>query len=241
VKKESLWVAGLWAVIVVIGEILVFVPTYLPAQFSEEAKIVDDAYILLAALAVPVFALVIALVVYSAMRFRGDDSLEDGPPIKTNRRIVWTWMIVTSALALGILINPGFVGLAEIRGESSADMVVEVEARRWSWDITYENGGSVTDELVVPVDTRIRFDVSSIDILHSFWVPAFRVKIDAVPGRTTQLYLTPTKTGTKADDSGLRLQCAELCGVGHGIMAIPVRVVTESEFDSWLDDLEMTE
>ena len=238
-KRDAVIVAIIWVALVVAGEVLVFAFTYLPAQFSHEAKVVDDAYILLSALAVPVFAFVIAMVVYSVIRFRAKgDEVEDGAPIKTNRAVVTTWLIITSALAIGILINPGFVGLAEIRGEPSADMVIEVEARRWSWEVAYPNGASITDELVVPVDTRIRFDVTATDILHSFWVPAFRVKIDAVPGRTTQLFMTATRTGTLEDDAGLRLQCAELCGVGHGIMAIPVRVLPEAEFEAWLSGLE---
>ena len=238
-KRDAIIVAVIWVALVVVGEILVYGFSYLPAQFSREAHVVDDAYILLSALAVPVFAFVIAMVVYSVIRFRArSDEVEDGPPIKTSRAVVTTWLIITSALAIGILINPGFVGLAEIRGEQSAEMVIDVESRRWSWVVGYENGASVTDELVVPVDTRIRFDVTSTDILHSFWVPAFRVKIDAVPGRTTQLFMTATKTGTLEDDPGLRVQCAELCGVGHGIMAIPVRVLPEAEFEAWLNGLQ---
>lgn len=239
-RRDGIRVAILWGIFVVIGEILVFAPTYLPDQFSEEARVVDDAYILLAALAVPVFAFVLAMVIYAMFEFRADDgdanggSIADGPPIKTHRRTVTIWMVVTSGLALLILINPGFVGLAEVRGEQSADMVIEVEAQRWFWTITYEDGTVVRDELVMPVDTRVRFDVTAVDILHSFWVPAFRTKIDAVPGRTTQLYVTPTRTGSLEDDPGLRVQCAELCGLGHGIMAIPVRVLPEGEFDAWL-------
>jgi cytochrome c oxidase subunit II len=237
-KRSAIWVGTLWVVLVVVGELLVFGPTFLPAQFAEEAKVVDDAYILLSALAVPVFALVLAVVIYSVFGFRDrGDEFEDGPPIKTNRRVVVTWMIVTSGLAIFVLINPGFVGLADIRGEASADMVIEVEAQRWQWNLTYPNGSVVNDELVLPVDTRVRFDVTSIDILHSFWIPAFRTKIDAVPGRATQLFVTPTRIGTRDDDTGLRVQCAELCGPGHGIMAIPVRVVTEAEFASWMDEL----
>jgi cytochrome c oxidase subunit 2 len=240
-KRHAIWVGILWVALVVIGELLVFGYAYLPAQFAEEAVVVDDAYILLSALAVPVFALVLAVVIYSVFGFRDrGDEFEDGPPIKTNRKIVTSWMIVTSALAVFIFINPGLVGLAELRSDEPADMVIEVEARRWQWTLTYPNGAVVRDELVLPVDTRVRFDVTSLDILHSFWVPAFRMKIDAVPGRTTQLFVTPTKTGTRDDDPGLRLLCAELCGAGHGMMAIPVRVLTEDEFNSWVADLTVS-
>ena len=96
-------------------------------------------------------------------------------------------------------------------------------------------------ELVVPVDTRIRFDVTSIDVLHSFWVPAFGMKIDAVPGRTTEMFVTTERTGDYADDSTLRAQCAELCGLSHAEMAMPVRVVERAEFDAWVDGLSIDE
>jgi cytochrome c oxidase subunit 2 len=71
-------------------------------------------------------------------------------------------------------------------------------------------------------------------VLHSFWVPAFRVKIDAVPGRTTHVYVSIEREGSYETDSGLRVQCAELCGMDHGAMALPIRVLPRAEFDAWL-------
>lgn len=240
-KRDLIWFTGIWVVFVAIGEWLVFYVTFLPGQYADQARIVDDAYLLLATLAVPVFAFVAAVVVFAVVRFKvKGDELEDGPPIRSNRKVVATWLTVTSALTLAILINPGFVGLAEVRADHSADMVVEVQALRWAWIITYPNGATASNELVVPVDTRIRFDVTAVDVLHSFWIPAFRTKIDAVPGRTTVVYVTPTETGTRADDPGLRIQCAEFCGLNHSGMAIPVSVVTEEEFQEYITGLQQS-
>ncbi|MFN0088907.1 MAG: cytochrome c oxidase subunit II [Acidimicrobiales bacterium] len=131
-------------------------------------------------------------------------------------------------------INPGFVGLRDLRGSSEADLVVQVQAQRWSWVFTYPDGVRSTTELALPVDERVRFDVTATDIVHSFWIPAFRTKIDAVPGRTTQLYVTPERTGDADRDFNVRVQCAELCGLGHTVMAAPVRVLERAEFDAWL-------
>jgi len=89
-------------------------------------------------------------------------------------------------------------------------------------------------EIVLPVDRRVRFEVTSTDVVHSFWVPAFRMKVDAVPGLTTTVYITPNRTGSLADDNGFRLQCAELCGFGHYVMGVPVRVVEQGEFEAWI-------
>lgn len=223
----------LWVVLTAIGEAMLFGWEFLPEQYSREAKIIDDAFILLAVLGIPVFTFVVAVTVYSAIKFRASGD-EDGPPIKGSGKVVAAWLAITSALAIGVLINPGLVGLAELRADPEPDLVIKVNSQRWSWNIVYPNGVETSEELVVPVDTRIRFDITSADVLHSFWVPAFRTKLDAVPGKVTRLYVTPTKTGSFEEDPGLRLQCAELCGLGHSLMAIPVKVLSQAEFDAWL-------
>lgn len=237
-RRDWLTVVGIWAALTAIGEFAVFTWSMLPETYAREAEVVDDAYVLLLALAVPVFAFMVTMLGYSAIRF-GTRSrpTEDGPPMKGSRTVVTSWLLITAALAFTVLINPGFVGLSDLRGESSADVVIEVQGQRWFWTVTYQNGGQSVDELVVPVDTRIRFDVTSLDFLHSFWIPAFRTKIDAVPGRTTELFVTPERTGTWGDDTNLRVQCAELCGLGHTSMAMPVRVVEKADFESYVDGL----
>ena len=89
-------------------------------------------------------------------------------------------------------------------------------------------------ELVLPAHTRIRFDITALDVVHSFWVPVFRSKMDAVPGQITTLYITTTDPGSPATDSGYRVQCAELCGLLHARMTMPVRVLPQAEFQQWL-------
>ena len=228
-----------WAVSTAVGLFLVLGLDLLPGKFSREAHVVDEAYVLLMALSVPVFALIASVLLVAAIRFRttADGPTEDGPPIAEHKKLLRGWLVVSSSLALMVTINPGFIGLAELRGESSAEIVVEVSAQRWSWTLTYENGAVSRDELVLPVDQRVRFDVTALDIVHSFWVPAFRTKIDAVPGRVTELYVTPDRLGSFEDVPGLRVQCAEICGLGHARMAMPVRVVEEDEFEAWVSDL----
>lgn len=91
---------------------------------------------------------------------------------------------------------------------------------------------------MVPLGKRVRYDVRSKDVLHSFWVPAFRTKIDAVPGLVTQVRITATETGTMDDDINLRIQCAELCGAGHATMMLPVRVVSDAEWNDYVESLK---
>lgn len=212
--------------------------SWLPAQWAEEAEVVDEAMVLLQYLGAPVMALVLAVMTWSLIGWRSNGAnREDGPPQRDNKTVVTTWLIVTTALAIFVVINPGFVGLAEIRGEPSSDYVIEVEAAQFFWKVTYPNGAEAFDEMVVPSDRRVRYDVTSKDVNHSFWIPAFRIKIDAVAGLVTQAFATAHGEGGIDDDINLRIQCAELCGAGHASMAMPVRVVTDAEFNEYVDSL----
>lgn len=236
--KFAWWlVAAIWLLLTVAGEILVFSFSLLPAAYSEEAHIIDEAFVVLMALAVPVFAFVMAMLIYTGWvnRTKVDGiPTEDGEGFRDNKKVVVTWLIVTSLLALLVLIFPGFTGLAELRANEEPDIIIDVRSQRWSFVATYPNGGISATEIVLPVDTNIRFDVESIDIVHSFWIPAFRGKIDAVPGRITELHVRPEREGSVETDANLRVQCAELCGAGHATMAIPVRVIPRAEFDQWM-------
>ncbi len=238
-RRDWVFLGVFWVLLTVIGELMAFKWKLMPGMYAREAEISDDAYIYLIKLAVPVFAgvcaaLLTVLVRQVDHRFGEAPPAEDGPHIKSHPWFVRGWLAVSAALCFLLVYDPGFVGLDEIRGESSADLVVQVQGAQWNWKFTYEGGEVATDELVLPVDQRVRFDLTTIDVIHSFWVPAFRMKLSNVPGRTTQLYITPTRIGDGNDDVTLRVQCNELCGAGHAAMAVPVRVVTEAEFEAWL-------
>lgn len=119
-NRDWLRVAGIWAVLTVLGELAVFTWSMLPEGYAHEADVVDDAYLLLLALAVPVFTFTITMLFYSAFRFRvKEQPTEDGPPMKGSRTVVAGWLVITSLLALTVLLNPGFVGLADLRGEAT--------------------------------------------------------------------------------------------------------------------------
>lgn len=211
---------------------------WFPAEWAEEASVVDEAMLLLEYLGAPVMALVLAVMTWAVIGWRDSGAQrEDGPPQRDNKVVVTTWMVVTTALAIFVVINPGFVGLAEIRGEPNADYVIEMEAQQFFWKVTYPNGAEALDELVIPSEKRVRYDVHSLDVIHSFWIPAFRIKIDAVPGLTTQAFATAEGEGSQEDDVNLRVQCAELCGAGHAAMALPVRLVTDEEFNEYMESL----
>lgn len=237
-RRSWIPVAVLWLAYTVIMIWAVAQFSWLPEQWAREAEVVDEAMVLLQYLGAPVMALVLAVMTWALIGWRSNGANRpDGPPQRDNRTVLTTWLIVTSALAIFVVINPGFVGLAEIRGEPNADYVIEVEAAQFFWKITYPNGEESFDELVIPSERRVRYDVSSIDVNHSFWIPAFRIKIDAVAGLTTQAFATAEHEGGIDDDINLRIQCAELCGAGHASMAMPVRVVSDQEFNEYVESL----
>ncbi len=212
--------------------------SWFPAERAQEAEVVDEAMLLLQYLGSPVMALVLAVMTWSVIGWRSDGAeREDGPALRNSRVVVTTWLVITSALAIYVVINPGFVGLAEIRGTPNADHVISLRGQQFSWRVTYENGAVAVDELVIPEGQRVRYDITSVDVLHSFWIPAFRIKIDAVPGLVTQAFATAEGEGDIDDDINLRVQCAELCGAGHANMSLPVRVVPPAEWTEYVEGL----
>lgn len=238
--KQFLVVVILWIALTVVGEILVIAsaPFPLPSVAAIEGQIVDDAFRILMMLAVPVFAFVVAMLTYSVLRFRrrGEPS-QDGPAIHSRGPFVAAWMAITTALTIVMIIYPGITGMKALgaQADKDVDLVVQVEGSRWSWKITYPEHRVVSrTEMVLPVGKHILFEVSATDVLHSFWIPAFRMKIDAVPGMVTQVNATPDKVGAFSTDPRLRLQCAEACGLLHNKMIMPVRVLEQKEFDAWL-------
>lgn len=226
------------AIGIAVGEVFVFTVAPFPTQGAEEAEHIDRAYVTLAVLAAPVVALVFAALGYSILRWRTRGRpTEDGAHVVTHGPTVAAWFLATAALTGVVIVNPGITGMLKLHpgDQERTDLVVKVEALRWMWRISYpEQGVTSTSELVLPVNQRARFDVSSVDVLHAFWVPAFRMKIDAVPGRVTTVYVTPNRLGGPEDGFSYKLQCAELCGLGHGVMHIPVRVLDEQAFAAWV-------
>jgi cytochrome c oxidase subunit II len=124
----------------------------------------------------------------------------------------------------------GWYTLDNIEAKQKNEMVVSVTGQQFTWTFEYPEEKVQTKELVLPVNRPIEFRVHSKDVIHSFWVPQFRLKSDAVPGLTTRIRLTPDKEGN------YEVVCAELCGLGHSTMRQFVRVVPAGEFQTWLSD-----
>jgi cytochrome c oxidase subunit 2 len=227
-SQRHLLVAGAaWLVLSVASMLVVAGVQILPQVASHEAEIEDRAFVLLTVVSMPVLWFVVVGLAYSAIRFRarrGDAS--DGPPVHGHTGIQAGWLVVTFAMVIGLFVY-GAIGLVEIRGAQAADFEVHVRAEQWKWHYKYP-GGKVSNDLHLPVGRRVHLVIESDDVIHSLWLPALGVKQDAVPGRVTQAYTTPTVAGTYGG------RCAELCGFGHTGMTTTFVVEDQASLDTWL-------
>lgn len=246
--RRDLAIAGaVWLGLTVLGEVLVelFVADGFPVVASREGEVADDAILLLTRLVVPVFTFVVVAVMYSMLRFRAPEGERGDSPvqIRDDGRFSWAWLAVTSAITLLVIFTPGITGLASISDtrDEANPLVVNVTGRQWEWQFDYPRlGVSGQQELVLPVGRPVRFRLRSEDVIHSFWVPTFRIKEDVVPGETRDLYLTPDRQISTATSPLARAQCAELCGVGHADMQSPVRVLPPKAFADWASTVTQT-
>jgi cytochrome c oxidase subunit 2 len=207
-----------------------------PTSGAAENHIIDDAFMVLTYFAAPVFGLVIAVLFVALLRFRSPGPGEDGPPLRGEGTVPRVWFAVTTLLAVVLIIYPGLTGLFAIRRHAPPDLTINVSGQMWQWNVEYAGIGVKVaggQELLLPVDRHVQVNITSKDVLHSFWVPAFRQRMDAVPGHTTTLHITPDRLGDPAD-SAYRLQCSQLCGVGHAYMQMHVRVVSQDDFNAWV-------
>jgi len=220
----------------VIGTLLALAVDWFPEQASSQAKEIDDLYDLLLIASVPIFVLVQAVVLYCVWKFRQrpGDELKDGPPIHGNTRVEVVWTVLPALLLFG-LCTYAYIVLEDIeRKPSPNEMVVKVTGEQFTWTFEYPAGGQGkavrSNQLYVPQGQPVEFQIRSKDVIHDFWVPQFRMKIDAVPGITTKYRVTPTRAGR------YDVVCAELCGLGHATMRQTAHVLTRPRFDRWMAD-----
>jgi cytochrome c oxidase subunit 2 len=212
----------------IIGTALTLLIDWFPEPANTAADEIDTVYDVLLIASVPIFVLVMTIAIYSVVKFRvrpGD--MSDGAPIHGNTRLEIFWVTVPFLLVSGLAIY-AWVVLDDIEAKQRDELQVRVVGQQFTWRFEYPAQRVKSTELVLPVDRPVHFRVVSRDVIHSFWVPEFRLKTDAVPGITTRLRMTPSREGR------FSVVCAELCGIGHSTMRQNVQVVSQQGFDSWL-------
>src|SRR3954463_4307905 len=239
-ERRALLVLGTVLVASAIGIAAGLAIDWFPPAASTQAAKIDTLYDVLIVVSVPVFVLVTAVVVFSVIffRMRPGQELEDGPPIHGNTRLEVVWTAIPAALIAG-LCTYAYVILVDMEKKPAAasaatqEMKIQVFGEQFAWTFTYpKNIGRgkelKTTELFLPSGRSVDFRIHAKDVLHDFWVPAFRLKMDAVPGITTHYRVTPKKTGVYP------VVCAELCGLGHATMRASVRVVSPDAFKKFI-------
>lgn len=204
-----------------------FIP-WLPENASEERDGIDFVFWLTTVICIFIFGIVSAMLLYAVVAFRareGDDS--DGKPIHGHTGIEIAWTAVPTVLVLTIVIASTIV-LAKNEDAGASPNRIDVTAQQFAWHFDY--GDKTSGQLVLPIDRSTILRLNAIDVIHSFWVPEFGQKQDAVPGIQTELVITPTKIGE------YDVICTELCGLGHSVMRTSAIVLSQEDYDAWLKE-----
>jgi cytochrome c oxidase subunit 2 len=219
---------GIGIVASLIGIAITLLIDWFPEPAASSAGKIDTLYDVLLICSVPVFVLVMTVAIYSVVRFRAKPGdMGDGPPIHGNTRLEVIWVTIPFIMVSALAIY-GWITLDDIEAKQKNQMVVNVTGQQFTWTFQYPEEKLDSKELYLPVDRPVEFRIKTKDVLHSFWVPQFRLKSDAVPGLTTKIRLTPDKEGN------YEVVCAELCGLGHSTMRQFVHVLPSDDFDSWV-------
>src|SRR6201991_3267154 len=208
---------------------------WFPVSASKEAKPIDTLWDVLIIFSVPVFVLVVTVVLFSVWKFRmrPGEELLDGPPIHGNTRLEVVWTAFPAILLVG-LCTYAFLVLEDVeQAPAQPAMQVRVVGQQFAWTFYYHQNGKeiASPQLHLPVNVPVQFTLQSKDVLHDFWVPAFRIKKDAVPGIDVRYRVTPNRIGTYP------VVCAELCGLGHAVMRANAVVETRAAFNKFLTSL----
>jgi cytochrome c oxidase subunit 2 len=234
-KRSLLYAIAAAVIAIAIGIVLSYVIHWFPVAASTQAKNTDRLYHVLVIASIPIFVLVVSVILYSVWQFRmrPGEELKDGPPIHGNTRLEVIWTAIPSVLVIA-LVSYSFVVLHENEEKPAGREVhIAVTGQQFFWDYKYPTsvtGGAPlrSYDLYLPEGESVVFDLHSKDVIHAFWIPAFRLQEDVVPGITTHYRVTPSRLGTYP------IVCNLLCGVGHSLMRSTVHVVTPAQFEAWI-------
>jgi cytochrome c oxidase subunit 2 len=256
-RRDATWLLSLWIGLSIIGCLLVALvwgPHMPPGRASEQAASQATDLTVLGTMATPVVIGVLLYFGWALAFWRqrpGDET--DAAPLHGNAKIQATWIVGTSAIVLSLaiygtveLITPAGAGAGQgpqpvfkngippaasttsWSPNSSNVLQVQVIGQQWAWTFRYPQfGGFETTQLVLPVNQPVQFNVTSLDVIHSFWAYTLGVKADANPGVNNVAYATPTDIGY------FQVRCAELCGIWHGSMYDTGQVTSDSDFLAW--------
>lgn len=202
--------------------------TFMPEQGTEIAKQVDNLYAFLIVVSFISCAILIGGMIYFVMKYKRRSANDKTAYITHDTRLEILWSVIPLIIFL-VVFAWGWVLYHDMRAMPKNALEIMVTGRQWSWTAEYKNGVK-SSEIVVPVGKDVKIILASEDVIHSFYVPSFRIKQDAVPGRYTALWFNATKLGE------FHVFCTEYCGTSHSAMITKLKVVSQEDFDKWLID-----
>jgi cytochrome c oxidase subunit 2 len=234
-RQRSLTVAGVAGLIAVaLGIIISYKIHWFPVQASKQARNTDHLYHVLVIATIPIFVLVVGVILYCVWQFRmrPGEELKDGPPIHGNTRLEVFWTVLPTVLLMA-MVGYSFVVLHDNEQKPAHEIQIGVTGQQFFWSYQYPpsvTGGPQINsyQLYVPDNESVYFNMRSKDVIHAFFIPAFRLQEDVVPGITTHYLASPDRLGDYP------VECNLLCGVGHSLMRSTVHVVTPEQFRAWI-------
>ncbi len=173
------------------------------------------------------FAITLVMI-YFVIRYRRSKHPEPSD-IRGNMLLEIAWISIPTVIA-GFMFISGWQAYTGLRNVPEGAMEIEVMGQSFSWIFVYDNDKETENEIVVPVNQPVKLNITSMDVIHSMFIPAFRVKVDAVKGINTYAWFLPEQEGEYV------FQCTEFCGTGHADMTGVVKVVSQEEFDEWMEE-----
>jgi cytochrome c oxidase subunit II len=188
---------------------------------------VDNEFIFIVAISVFFLLLITVAMIYFVIRYRkSKNPVSSNITGNTTLEVLWT--VIPLVLVL-LIFYYGWAGFKTMRDVPPDAMTIKVTARMWRWSFEYPNKKQTDSVLYVPLNKPIKAEIHSLDVNHSFYIPAYRIKEDAIPGRTNYMWFLPNKLGD------YDILCAEYCGLNHSYMRGKVVVMSEHDFYAWLN------
>lgn len=203
--------------------------SYLPAIAGATAEGHDQLFDFLLYLSTFFFVLVVGVMILFVVRYRRKSAGQRTSPLEGSQRLEIIWSVIPTILLVVIFVW-GFKGWMDTNVPPADTIDIRVLGKKWSWEFDYPRDGITgSAELVVPVGKPVKLTMSSVDVLHSFYLPGFRIKRDVLPNRYTVMWFEAATVGT------YDIYCAEYCGTGHSTMMTRLKVLPAAEYQAWID------
>lgn len=204
---------------------------FAPPQATAIAQQYDNLYAFLLWASLVSCIILIGGMIYFAVKYKRKTSNDKTPYISHNTFLEFLWSFIPLVFFLGFFAWGWWI-YHEMRQMPENALEVHVFGRQWSWEFVYKSGKTSGNEFVVPVNTPVKLIMTSRDVLHSFYIPSMRIKQDVIPGQYTALSFNSTKLGD------FQVFCAEYCGTTHSGMLAKLRVVTQEDYEKWIQENE---